>query len=134
MGGGGFIGGLVDTIANVSTMGAYGQHKSQKEAQKAQEEAQRRAAEIQRQQAEVQKQATAQQQAIQQQQVEMAKQQQLQTERQQQYSNKLNAGTAISNRVNSNDYNRADLTKGNASTGTIGKGQLEDLQDDEDWY
>ena len=59
MGGGGFIGGLVDTIANVSTMGAYGQHKSQKEAQKAQEEAQRRAAEIQRQQVEIQKQATA---------------------------------------------------------------------------
>ena len=101
MGGGGFIGGLVDTIANVATMGAYGQHKAQKEAQKAQEQAQKQAAEIQR---------------------------------QQQYSNKLNAGTAISNRVNSNDYNRADLTKGNASTGTIGKGQLEDLQDDEDWY
>lgn len=134
MGGGGFIGGLVDTIANVATMGAYGQHKAQKEAQKAQEQAQKQAAEIQRQQVEAQKQATAQQQKIQKQQIEMTKQQQLQTERQNQAEKKANATTAISNRVNSNDYNRADLTKGNASTGTIGKGQLEDLQDDEDWY
>ena len=125
---------IVNAALDVGTFGASKQYRDQKKAMQAQEEAQRRAAEIQRQQVEIQKQATAQQQAIQQQQVEMAKQQQLQTERQQQYSNKLNAGTAISNRVNSNDYNRADLTKGNASTGTIGKGQLEDLQDDEDWY
>lgn len=131
---GGGVGKIVNAALDVGTFGASKQYRDQKKAMKAQEEAQRRAAEIQRQQVEVQKQATAQQQAIQQQQVEMAKQQQLQTERQQQYSNKLNAGTAISNRVNSNDYNRADLTKGNASTGTIGKGQLEDLQDDEDWY
>ena len=120
---------IVNSALDIGTFGATKQYRDQKKAMEAQQ-----AAEIQRQQVEIQKQATAQQQAIQQQQLEMSKQQQLQAERQQQYSNKLNAGTAISNRVNSNDYNRADLTKGNASTGTIGKGQLEDLQDDEDWY
>lgn len=121
-------------MLGIATMGAFTQMQAQKKAAAAQARAQLQA-QIQQQQALEQQRKTAQQQqAIQQQQVEMAKQQQLQTERQQQYSNKLNAGTAISNRVNSNDYNRADLTKGNASTGTIGKGQLEDLQDDEGWY
>lgn len=134
MGGGGFIGGLVDTIANVATMGAYGQHKAQKEAQKAQEQAQKQAAEIQRQQVEAQKQATAQQQEIQKQQLEMTKQQQLQTERQNQAEKKANATTAISNRVNSKDYSSTDLTRGNVSKAIIGKAQLEELNDDEDWY
>ena len=131
---GGGVKKIVNAALDVGTFGASKQYRDQKKAMKAQEEAQRQAAEIQRQQVEMQKQATAQQQAIQQQQVEMAKQQQLQTERQQQYSNKLNAVTAISNRVNSNDYNRADLTKGNASKAIIGKPQLEELNDDEDWY
>ena len=134
MGGGGFIGGLVDTIANVSTMGAYGQHKSQKEAQKAQEQAQAEALRVQQEALAQQEAAAKQQQEIQKQQLEMTKQQQLQTERQNQAEKKANATTAISNRVNSKDYSSTDLTRGNVSKAIIGIAQLEELNDDEDWY
>ena len=134
MGGGGFIGGLVDTIANVATMGAYGQHKAQKEAQKAQEQAQAEALRVQQKALAQQEAAAKQQQEIQKQQLEMTKQQQLQTERQNQAEKKANATTAISNRVNSKDYSSTDLTRGNVSKAIIGKEQLEELNDDEDWY
>ena len=134
MGGGGFIGGLVDTIANVATMGAYGQHKAQKEAQKAQEQAQAEALRVQQKALAQQEAAAKQQQEIQKQQIEMTKQQQLQTERQNQAEKKANATTAISNRVNSKDYSSTDLTRGNVSKAIIGKDQLEELNDDEEWY
>ena len=125
---------LLNSVLGIATMGAFTQMQAQKQAAAAQARAQLQA-QIQQQQALEQQRKTAQQQqAIQQQQLEMSKQNQLQTERQNQANKKANAGMAFSNRVNSNDYNRADLTKGNASTGIIGKGQLEDLQDDEDWY
>lgn len=129
---------LLNSVLGIATMGAFTQMQAQKQAAAAQARAQLQA-QIQQQQALEQQRKTAQQQqAIQQQQLEMSKQNQLQTERQNQLQtemqNKANAGTAFSNRVNSNNYNRADLTKGNASKAIIGKGQLEDLQDDEDWY